>query len=65
MAVGCLHPQWSVSDVPRAPVFVPDCGLGRSGPPTIMAVIGAWIIDTGSPVAGSGTIIVRANGPVK
>ena len=31
MAIGCLHPQWSVSHVPRAMVFVPDQRLERAG----------------------------------
>ena len=31
MAVGCLHRQWSLSNVPRATVFLPDRRLGRAG----------------------------------
>ena len=31
MAVGCLHPQWSPSNVPRATVFLPDLRVGRTG----------------------------------
>ena len=31
--VGCVHAQWSVSTVPRAPVCVPPRGPGRAGLP--------------------------------
>ena len=55
--------SWKVRAAGTWPVFPQPPSM--SWPPTIMAVIGARIIATGNAVAGSGTIIVRAYGPVK